>query len=367
MGGTVSIAKCGQYKYSEVREAIRYALTPFGGMERLVKRGDKVLIKPNLLAGRGVDLCVTTHPFIVKGVLELVLAAGGIPAIGDSPAVGGVKRVAEQCGVAKVAREMGVPVVEFNEVAEVKTDAAFTFRRFEIAKAVLEADVVINLPKFKTHAQTLLTLGVKNTFGCIPGMRKAQWHLKAGVDRAYFAGMLTELAEVVAPALTIVDGVMGMEGEGPSNGSPRSLGVIVAGKEVHAVDAACCRIVGLSPGELPTIAAARERGLWDGKLVCVGERIEDVAVSQFILPRSFDIQWGLPAIIKRSLRRFLTPRPVIAQGVCKGCGVCAGVCPPRAISVAAEGVRIDYQRCIRCYCCQEVCPEGAVHFKRGWW
>jgi uncharacterized protein (DUF362 family)/ferredoxin len=369
MAEKVSIARCADYASVGVLTAVREALKPLGGMKAFVQRGDRVLIKPNLLIAKHPDRCVTTHPALVKAVAEFVQEAGGIPAIGDSPAVEGLRRTAAQAGIAEVAEELSCPLVEFKEVAEVRADETCTFRRFELAKAVLEADVVINLPKVKTHSQTLLTLGVKNIFGCIPGLRKAQWHLKAGIDHAYFAAMLAELCQIVKPALTIADGVIGMEGDGPGNGDPRPLGLILASGNPFALDTTICRIIGVSPEDLLTIEAGRERGFQgtDPKQIKVlGQQIEDVGITPFRLPGRFDMQWNLPGFIKRPVKNFFVPKPRVDRDLCVQCGVCAEVCPPQAISVDAKGVGIDYRRCIRCYCCQEVCPEGAMRLQEGW-
>jgi uncharacterized protein (DUF362 family)/Pyruvate/2-oxoacid:ferredoxin oxidoreductase delta subunit len=365
----VAIVRCPTYDYPQVLAGVRAVLEPLGGMGAFVKRGDRVLLKPNLLSGKHPARCVTTHPAIVKAVAQLVQEVGGVPAIGDSPGVGNLRRVAVQAGIAEVADEVGCPLVEFKKVAAIQTDEAYTFRRFELAQAVLEADVVVNLPKVKTHSQTLLTLGVKNIFGCIPGMRKAQWHLKAGIDHSYFAGMLVELCQIVKPALTIVDGIIGMEGEGPNNGDPRPLGLILAGGNPFALDTTICRIIGIPPEELLTIQAARERGVEviDPKQIEVlGLSAEDVGVTPFRLPKRFDIQWNLPGFLRKPLKNIFTPKPIVNGDLCKVCGACAEVCPPQAIVLSDRGVRINYHKCIRCYCCQEVCPEGAVHLQEGW-
>jgi uncharacterized protein (DUF362 family)/Pyruvate/2-oxoacid:ferredoxin oxidoreductase delta subunit len=369
MKSHVAIVRCFTYDYLQVLAGVREVLEPLGGLRAFVKRGDKVLLKPNLLSGKHPDKCVTTHPALVKAVAQLVQEVGGVPAIGDSPGVGGLGRVATQAGIAEVADAVGCPLVELTGVAEIMTGDDYTFRRIELAQAVLEADVVINLPKVKTHSQTLLTLGVKNIFGCIPGMRKAQWHLKAGTDHTYFAGMLAELCQIVKPALTIVDGITGMEGEGPGNGDPRPLGLILAGGNPFALDTTICRIVGVPVEELLTVQAARQRGFegTDPKQIeILGQRIEDIEVTPFLLPRRFDVQWNLPGFIKRPLKNIFTPKPIIKRDLCKVCGVCAEVCPPQAISLSDKKMEIDYHKCIRCYCCQEVCPEGAVRFQEGW-
>jgi uncharacterized protein (DUF362 family)/Pyruvate/2-oxoacid:ferredoxin oxidoreductase delta subunit len=369
MKSHVAIVRCSTYGYQQVLAGVRDVLEPLGGMRAFVKRGDKVLLKPNLLSGKHPDKCVTTHPSLVKAVAQLVQEVGGIPVIGDSPGVGDLHRVAAQAGIAEVAEELGCPLVEFKDVAEIKTDAAYIFRRFELAKAVLETDVIINLPKVKTHMQTLLTLGVKNTFGCISGMRKAQWHLKAGNNHAYFAGMLAELSHIIKPALTIVDGIIGMEGDGPSNGDPRPLGLILAGTNPHALDATICQIIGVLPEELLTLQAAHERG-FEGtnpkQIEILGQSIKDVRVDPFLLPRRFYIKRKLIAFLKLPLRNIFTPKPIINRDLCKACGTCAEVCPPQVISLSKKKVKIDYRQCIRCYCCQEVCPESAVRLQEGW-
>lgn len=369
MGARVSIAQCSDYAYPQVLTRVRDALRPLGGMEAFVGRGDRVLLKPNLLLAKHPDRCVTTHPAVVKAVAQLVQEAGGIPAIGDSPAVGSLRRVATEAGVREVADELGCPLVEFKEATLVKAGEGYTFRRFELAKAVLEADVVINLPKVKTHSMMLLTLGVKNTFGCIPGMRKAHWHLKAGIDHSYFAGMLAELCQIVKPALTIADGIMAMEGEGPGNGDPRPLGLILAGGNPFALDTIICQIIGVPPEQVPTIQAARQRGFAETNpkhIEILGQRIEDVRVAPFRLPARFDVQWNLPGFVKRPLKNIFIPKPIVKGDLCKVCGACAEVCPPQAISLSDKEVLIDYRKCIRCYCCQEVCPEGAVRLQERW-
>jgi uncharacterized protein (DUF362 family)/Pyruvate/2-oxoacid:ferredoxin oxidoreductase delta subunit len=365
----VALALCPDYAYRHVLKGVMDALHPLGGMKAFVHKGDRVLIKPNLLVAKDADRCVTTNPAVVKAVIHLVREAGGVPAIGDSPAVGGLHRVAARAGIAAVAQEYDCPLVEFREAVRVSPGKDYTFRRFELAKAILDADVVINLPKVKTHSMMLLTLGVKNMFGCVPGMRKAQWHLRAGVDHASFAGMLVELCRLVRPALTIADGIMGMEGEGPGSGNPRQLGLLVASGNPYALDTAICRIIGAPLEKAPTIQAARQRGFAgaDPKHIEVlGHRIKNGEITPFRLPTRFDAQWNLPRFVKKSLTHAFVPKPVIKEALCKVCMACGEVCPPQAISVRDKKINIDYRSCIRCYCCQEVCPEGAVRLQAGW-
>jgi len=179
----------------------------------------KVLVKPNLLSPRKPDEHVTTHPLVVKAVLEFLLALGVKPVVGDSPAVGNLERVARISGIKDVCDELGVELVPFEDCVIVDGEI---FRNIKIAKVVFEVDGVVNLPKLKTHSQMMMTLGVKNTFGCIVGIEKSSWHLRAGTDEN-FAKLLIDVHRVVSPILTVLDGVWGMEGNGPSNGEKSSL------------------------------------------------------------------------------------------------------------------------------------------------
>jgi uncharacterized protein (DUF362 family) len=183
----VSIIRCGSYADDEVAESLRQAIDLIGGIAAFVKRGDRVLLKPNLLYGKPPEKAVTTHPSIIRGMIQIVRDGGGRPIIGDSPSIGSVMRAADKAGIMKVANEVGCPVVEFNQPVPLPGNRSKWFKHVEVDRTILESDVMINLPKWKTHAQMLLTLGVKNLFGCIPGPRKAMWHLKAGENRGLFA------------------------------------------------------------------------------------------------------------------------------------------------------------------------------------
>ncbi|MBI4830925.1 MAG: DUF362 domain-containing protein, partial [Candidatus Lindowbacteria bacterium] len=189
----ITLQRCGGYDSEKVFKAVKKAVDDLGGMDRFVKKGDRVLLKPNLLVSSAVDKHVTTHPEVVRAVVKLVKKAGGKPSIGDSPALGSAVKVAAKCGVAHVARDEGAEVINFSNPIEVDNPSGTQFKRFKIDGAVRDTDVVINLPKLKTHGQMTLTMGVKNMFGVVPGTRKSQWHLSAGTDRMHFARMLVDL------------------------------------------------------------------------------------------------------------------------------------------------------------------------------
>lgn len=366
MKSTVSIVKCQSYDEEEVLKGLRRSVDLIGGIGKFVRRGDHVLLKPNLLYGKSPEKAVTTHPSIIRGILQIVQEAGGIPSIGDSPAVGSLTKTAEKAGIKAVADEMNCPLMEFKRPILPPKEGGKIFKQLEIDQAVLEADVVINLPKFKTHSLTLLTLGVKNLFGCIPGPRKALWHLKAGEDRKTFAQMLLDIYQTIRPSLTILDGIVGMEGNGPNSGRAIPLGLILAGGDALSVDQVTCDLLGISRKSLVTNRVAFEMGIGKDEIEVFGEKVDDVKIDGFQFPNLSQPDWNLPGFLRKALKNALTTKPVIEEEVCNACNQCAEICPPQALVRKEKGLIFDYGQCIRCFCCLEVCPEGAISIKPGW-
>jgi uncharacterized protein (DUF362 family)/Pyruvate/2-oxoacid:ferredoxin oxidoreductase delta subunit len=366
MKSSVSIVKCQNYDEARVFSALRQAIDLIGGIQAFVKKDSRVLIKPNLLFGKSPEKAVTTHPAIVRGMIQIVREAGGVPSIGDSPSVGSLTWTAEKAGIKAVADEMKCPLVEFNRPVLPPKGGGKTFKQLEIDQAVLEADVIINLPKFKTHSLTLLTLGVKNLFGCIPGPKKPLWHLKAGKDQETFAKILVDIYNVVRPSLTLLDGIVGMEGNGPNSGRPIPIGLILASGDSLSLDQIVCDLLGISRESLLTNRVAFERGVGKETIEVLGEKVEDVRISSFQFPTLSQIDWGLPGFLSKALKNALTSKPVIDEEVCKSCDRCAEICPPKALARKGEDLVFDYGQCIRCLCCLEVCPEGAISIKQGW-
>ena len=365
----VSIVRCPDYSEKYVLKMVKCAVDLLDGMDAFVRRGNRVLIKPNLLSARNPEKAVTTHPSVVKAVIQLVRDAGGVPMVGDSPATGGLLKVASKAGIYNVVREMNCKLVDFDDVVEVKGSHQGVFKTLEVARAVMDCDVLINLPKLKTHGMTIMTLSVKNLFGCIPGTKKIQWHLKAGVNRHSFAQMLVDLYGIIRPSLNVVDAVVGMEGDGPGGGDPREIGLIFAGADGIAVDSTICHVVGLPPPDLLTSRIGSDLRLGVGCLKdieIVGEEIEEVKVGGFLFPRSMEPQWGLPQPLRGLLRNALTAKPRIREDICKLCEVCVEGCPSQAITVERGKIDIDYSKCIRCFCCSEFCPERAIDIRQGW-
>jgi len=366
MKSTVSIVRCQTYEEKEVLEGLRQSIDLIGGIKNFVKSGDLVLLKPNLLYGKAPEKAVTTHPSIVKGMIQIVREAGGIPFIGDSPSIGSLTRVAEKAGIKRVADENKCPLMEFDKPIFPPKGGGNFFKHLEIDKRVLEADVVINLPKWKTHGMMLLTLGVKNLFGCIPGTRKALWHLKAGEDRKLFAQMLIDLYQIIQPSLTILDGIVGMEGNGPGSGDPIQLGLILASRDPLSLDQVVCDLLRIPRKSLMTNQVAFEEGMGKDGIEVVGERLEEIRIPRFRLPAPSSPDWDLPRFLQKALKNALTSKPVVDEEVCNACNRCLEICPPKVLSREERGLVFDYGKCIRCFCCQEVCPEGAISIKPGW-
>ena len=365
----VSIVRCRSYDRAEVHDAVARAVELIGGAGLVGQSG--VLLKPNLLSASSRESRVCTDPEVVRATAEALRAAGASDiAVGDSPGYGSAARAMQKSGYDEVVPEW-VRRVEFDAGRRHPTAS---HPDLELAAAALDAGLLVNLPKIKTHAYMGLTLAVKNFFGCVLGTKKAQWHLRAGENPALFARLIVEIAYSFRPGLTVVDGVIAMEGNGPGSGEARALGLILAGDDPAAVDAVICRLLGFPPEELPTLAAARELGLGQpelGKVEVLGERVEAVAITGFKSAASNARQLGvgIPRSLKRMLRGALTCRPEIAPELCQLCARCAEICPPKAIAVDAQQRQypaIDRARCIRCFCCQEVCPAKAISVKRGW-
>lgn len=324
-----------------------------------IDRGTRVLIKPNFLAPAEPDKAVTTHPLVVRAAAEFALDKGARVLIADSPAMGNFSRLLNKGGYAETLKGLDVTIKPFE--ATVTVDVGEPFGRIAMAKDAMDAEVVLNLAKLKTHTQMMLTLGVKNLFGCIVGLKKPEWHMRTGVDRHLFGRLIVSVYEAVAPAYTIVDGILAMEGQGPGkSGRPRELGMLIGGQSAHAVDHVVCLKVGLDPEALATHRNAREMGVYDGRVRINGD-LE--ILDDFQFPELGALTMG-PEILGRFMRKFVIQRPVADNEACKLCGECWKYCPAEAINHTDRGISFNTDACIRCYCCLEVCPHAAIRAKR---
>ncbi|MCY7273093.1 MAG: DUF362 domain-containing protein [Phormidesmis sp. CAN_BIN44] len=300
---SVSLIRATSYDRTQLRTSIKTLLEPFGGISAFVKPGDRVLLKPNLLTGaRPTKECVT-RPEIVYEVARLVQEVGGKPFLGDGPAFGSARGVAKANGYLPLIEELGLPIVEFSgKRYEVVGE---DFNHLLLSKEAMEADVVINLPKVKSHVQLTLTMGVKNLFGCVPGKMKAWWHMEAGKDQERFGAMLVETARAINPNLTILDGIIGHEGNGPSGGEPRALGILGASNNVFALDRAVVEILNVDPAIVPTVAASQKLGLCPdlSDIQFPQSRPEDLRLTDWQLPETMmPIDFGAPRVLKSTFK-----------------------------------------------------------------
>ena len=348
------IIREASYDYKTLKEYIFSMLESICGTR--IGSGNKVLLKPNLLSPSSPKTAILTHPLVARAAAEYVLSKGARPTLSDSSAMGTFNRILKTGGFQEALTDLEVEMKEFKDSVEV--DVGEPFGRIEIARDAIETDLIINLPKLKTHSQMLLTLGVKNTFGCVVGFRKVEWHMKAGVDRDMFARLLVQIHNTVAPTATLLDGILCLEGDGPGRGGePRHIGVVMASDSAVALDMAVCTMLGLETDRLPTTKAAGRLGFIP-EVIDVDGTLPDV--KGFKLPGETSLIYG-PKPIQNLLRTYLLQRPVVDKNACILCEQCADFCPADAITREGDTLAFAYDRCIRCYCCVEICPEGALH------
>jgi uncharacterized protein (DUF362 family) len=338
------IVRTAGYDYGILKPIVFALMDSLAG--DMIQRNARVVIKPNLLAPASPEQAITTHPLIIKAVAEYVLEKGARPQVSDSPAIGSFEKIRKESGIKAALEGLSVECKEFRDSTVI--DVGLPFKKIEIASDALDADVLINLPKLKTHTQMLLTLGIKNLFGCIVGMKKPEWHLRSGADRDIFSTLLVRICQAVRPSVTLMDGILAMEGQGPGrSGTPRSTGVVLGSTDTAAIDIAVCRMLGMNPDDLLTNRIAREQGLASDEIEING----DLPVIPVVFgPRRFH---GF-------MRRHLVQRPECNDEMCELCGECWKYCPAGAIDHDKKRLHFDYDSCIRCYCCIEVCPYGAL-------
>jgi len=370
----VALERCGDYDVANVAHALERALSPFGGMGTFVRPGQRVMLKVNLLNKNEPEKAVTTHPALVRAVVRAVKAAGASDvAIGDSPGgrttTASARSLFEVSGMAAAAAEEGARLVLLDDdVVRHPSPGGKLYTSFNLGREAIEADVLIDLPRLKTHGFMQMTGAVKNLFGCIPGLEKAQFHVKVP-DRDDFADMLVDLLLACRPALSIMDAVIGMEGEGPSAGNPKQIGALLVSPDAMALDVVAAAIAGFDPMEVYTIAAAQRRGLGPrdvDEVEIAGADWREIAPESFAHPAR-DITAGMPPRLRKWARARVSSKPVLGRPTdCTGCRTCEKDCPVKAIRVESGRPSFDYDACIRCYCCQELCPEHAIDLKTPW-
>jgi uncharacterized protein (DUF362 family)/Pyruvate/2-oxoacid:ferredoxin oxidoreductase delta subunit len=347
---TVILASCRDYDQDRVSAVVRAGLEQLGAAQvaaDCIRSGHPVLLKPNMLRPSPVERGVTTHPSVFSAVAMYFQEKGAPIAFGDSP--NGVFRqeeTARQCGLLAAAEALGVPAVSFDAGENVTYPQGVQNRRFRIARAAL-----------------------KNVFGVVPGALKAEYHVKHP-DAEGFSRMIADLNGLVRSRLVIMDAVKAMEGNGPASGDIVELGLLLFSDDPVAADAVACRIIGVDPMSIPMIRFAEEAGIGNARAECIDLHGEDPASFR---PRSFSVPARsatdrVPRFLMRLAKDLIVSRPVIDPEICTMCGECVQSCPtaPQSLSMEKKTVpRYDYGTCIRCYCCQETCPRGAISLARA--
>ena len=363
----VALIGCDTYDDEKVHEAVKAGLDLLGGISHFIKPGERIVLKPNVLLGTSPEKCVCTHPSVFRAVGKVLLAANATVYYGDSSGFGKCEANMKRAGLKHVADELGIGMADFDRGRAVTHRGALLNKVFVIANGVLESDGLVSLPKLKTHELTRFTGAVKNQFGCVPGILKSQQHVRMP-DPYDFATMLVDLNTLIKPRLYIMDGIMAMEGNGPRSGKPRKLGVLLFSTDPVAMDAIACKIIGLDPIFVPTSVPGEkaELGTYHYKNIrVIGESVETFIVKDFEVIRKPPAP--VPSGRMRTfIKNRISPRPVIDKIACTNCGKCVRMCPvtPKAVNWhsgdESKPPTYKYDRCIRCFCCQELCPEGAV-------
>lgn len=366
----VFINTAENYRQDRIDACVEKIFEDMGGLNKIVRPGMRVAVKPNLLMAKKPHDATTTHPSVVHAVVKLVQKAGGIASIVESP--GGpynipiLKMVYSKTGMEEVADITGAELNFDLRVEKIENHQAAYLKSLKILKPLHDADLIINAAKLKTHGFMVYTGAVKNMFGSVAGLEKSEYHLRMN-DSHQFANCLIDIYLASKPQINIIDGVIAMEGDGPSAGVPKHIGVILASADAFACDYAALKIIGVDYRKVPVMKAAEERGLFDRSQVDIlGVDINSVK------PDSFDV----PALklnkntsrfsIGRLLKNRFRPQPEILEDKCVNCGKCVEVCPPKAaLRGADKKVFIDYGRCISCFCCHEFCPEKAIKIKKN--
>ena len=364
MSSQVSIIKCKDYDPELVQSAVKRAIGLLGGITNFIKPRSKVLVKPNLLMAKEPQSGVDTHPEVVRAAIKILKEINCKILVGDGPSVWGnqiedVTDVYRLSGVSRICEEEGVELVRF--------DKRRMRRKFPLTTYLDECDHLVSIPKFKTHGFTILSGAIKNLFGLVSGTFKTELH-KRYFEPEEFAKTLVDIYQQTRPSLTIVDGILAMEGDGPAtSGKLRTLGLLLAGSDAIAIDSVMADIMGLKPEDCFTTREAYRRGLGQADLSIIeiaGENYQDLKIKPFLLPASSKKR-KLPKPLLNAISRFIRYYPFVLRSKCVKCSACVNICPHKCVSLKKQGIVFNYAKCIACFCCQEVCPAAAIKVKKS--
>ncbi|MFA5043263.1 MAG: DUF362 domain-containing protein [Kiritimatiellia bacterium] len=357
----VAVSACADYRPATVQAAIERLVADLGGMSAWVRPGQTVLLKPNLLSARNPEQAVTTHPEVVRALIRMVKAAGGSPMVADSGmSVIQIERVWEKTGFKAMCGEEAVPLVNLEKSGSAQFNRAGVV--YSVAKPVLDAALVINVPKLKTHMLTGLTNAVKNVYGTLPGFQKTILHKQYPTPRQ-FSAFLAELYARVKPGLTVSDAVVAMEGNGPTAGDLAPLGFLAGSTDGVALDAALCHILKIPLNKVTYLGLLQRAGVgvvdWS-RIELVGNVPLPLSRPPFRVPATAGLLNRIPIWLLRLLAPYVWIRPAFTAH-CVKCGLCVKACPVTALRmVEGGGPVLNPAACIGCCCCHEICPHRAV-------
>ena len=367
MNEKIYILKQDNYNYDEIFKAVEKIFNFYGGVGNFVKPGETVLLKTNLVACHDIERRITTDPNVVKAVAEILINHGAKPFIADSPGIDNFNRTAQKAGIKKIADELNIKCIELVDPVNLNiTSSNADYKNIQVSRSVIEADKIISLAKMKTHGQMLLTLGVKNLFGCVPGRLKSGWHYNVGLNRERFAALLLDIYLNVKPVFTIVDGVIGMDGDGPTSGDPYNFNILAGACDALKLDFWLCKFMGAKFEEYPLYNAALKKNLPECNLNpedLAGDLDQNFKFENVNIPETRSMRL-LPKI--PFIEKLMTSKPVHIPEKCIGCGRCEEMCAAGALKHHNKKLTFDYSKCIRCYCCHEMCPVKAIEFKQSW-
>jgi uncharacterized protein (DUF362 family)/Pyruvate/2-oxoacid:ferredoxin oxidoreductase delta subunit len=371
MSQRVWFSRCGGYAPEELLRQVEEAFDALGVWEEL-KPGMQVVIKPNLVMSSKPDAAIATHPALVAAVGKCVQKAGADVIIAESP--GGpytpaaMKAVFRGCGYTDMAKECGFTLYTECKSREVSLPGAVRCRQLSVVEPFLTRDYLIDLAKLKTHSMVGFSGAVKNLFGAVPGLQKPELHCRFP-EKQPFSEMLVDLCDFLKPDLCFLDGILAMEGNGPTGGSPRKVGVLGASKSPYALDVCGAALIGLEPESVLMLKEAHRRGLGPiapEECELLKEKVEALAQPDFVKAKasSTDFLDRLPKFLRPAAKKLTTPTPKIRKKQCVGCGKCAESCPQHTIAIRDGKAVIDYKQCIRCFCCHEMCPKHVIDIRR---
>lgn len=368
----VALLRCDNYDVDLIENKLREGFELLGGDEylrKLIPFNSKVLLKPNMLSIEEKGSPTVTHYAVFEAVIRIIKDYSSNIAFGDSPGFGDSRKAAERSGLMEVAERYGVKFDDFTDFVHVKLDNSLLCKSWDVARAPYETDVLITLPKMKTHAMAYFTGAVKNQFGCIPGLQKAKWHTRMP-EANNFCKMLLDLNTLVGTNLAVMDGIVAMQGNGPKNGTPYNMNTLIMGSSLTAVDSIGASLIGYDdPLELPILKEAFDNKwgtVMHGEIQVLGEKVEALKVKDFQLVRKGGRFYFKNPKVNAFLKSLIAPSPSLIMDKCIGCKRCQEVCPEKGkvITMVKKGNKVvptwEMKNCIRCFCCQELCPVGAI-------